>query len=71
MVVCYYAMLIAWVVNAFFDSFGKNSIWTEDPTGGESVTHFVVSVTGAGTVGDDQNATRLVGANVGYTALTW
>jgi len=69
MLVCYYVMLIAWVVNAFFDSFG-DSIWNTNPTGDESFEYFYLDIIGAKTV-KDGDATRLVGANVGYSALTW
>lgn len=68
-VVCYYAPLIAWVINAFFDSFGDTD-W-EAMTGDEAYVYFKDEVVGGNTLGEDKRPTRLVGANVGYIALTW
>lgn len=68
----YYVVLIAWVINGFFDTFSPDSPWNNpDLTGGEAVTHFISNVIGASTVPDDGAPSRLVGANVGYAALTW
>ena len=69
-VVTYYAALIAWVINAFFDSFSNAELW-ETSTGSEAYDYFVDEIIGMKTVGDDQLPTRLVWANVGYIALTW
>jgi len=70
--VTYYSMLIAWVIHAFFDSFGKNSFWAgEDLTGDEALTYFFEDITGTATVGDDLKPTRLVWANVGYSLIVW
>ena len=70
----YYVVLIAWVINGFFDTFSPDSPWNNpDLTGGEAVTHFVLNVIGASTVPDDGLGppSRVVAANVGYAALTW
>ena len=71
-VVTYYSMLIAWVINAFFDSFGPNDPWaTDGTTGEEAVGYFYSTVIGMDTLGDDLRPTRIVGKNVGYSFLTW
>jgi len=68
--VTHYSVLIAWVINAFFDSFGTGDPWAEDgTTGGNAIDYFVNKIIGADTV-EDGRATRVVGANVGYSALT-
>jgi solute carrier family 6 GABA transporter-like protein 1 len=72
MLVVYYSMLIAWVVNAFFDSFGNNDPWgAPDISGEEAVEYFTNVIIGAETLGQDGRPTRLVGANVGYSFLVW
>lgn len=71
MLVTYYSMLLAWVVNAFFDSF-TNNIWAQEQVTGEiAVNYFYDTIIGSGTVGEDQLPTRIVWENVGYSALTW
>lgn len=78
MLVTYYSMLIAWVFNAFFQSFASDSIWYEANDPGKNLTefatearkHFNEDVIGMGTT-DGLNATRLVGENVGYSFLVW
>jgi len=61
--------------NAFFDSFGPDSIWMQDPppTGDEAVTYFFDDVIGMSTLPDtgDRRPTRLVGKNVGYSFFAW
>jgi solute carrier family 6 GABA transporter-like protein 1 len=72
MLVTYYSVLIAWVLNAFFDSWSDNAPWdNENLTGGEAVTYFVNDVIGAGTLPADGTPTRIVGKNVGYSLLVW
>jgi solute carrier family 6 GABA transporter-like protein 1 len=72
MLVTYYAVLIAWVANAFFDTWGSDSPWTdEDVTGGVAVNYFIDEIIGASTVSGDGRPTRMVGRNVGFTALVW
>jgi len=63
----YYAVLIAWVFNAFFDSFGDEAPW-EDPSldGDAAFGYFVTKIAGVSNM-----PTMLIGANVGYAALTW
>jgi solute carrier family 6 GABA transporter-like protein 1 len=71
-VVTYYSMLIAWVINAFFDSFGSNDPWASDgTTGEEAVGYFYTTVIGMDTLGNDLRPTRIVWKNVGYSFLTW
>eukprot|EP00571_Detonula_confervacea_P010676 CAMPEP_0172306670 /NCGR_PEP_ID=MMETSP1058-20130122/7696_1 /TAXON_ID=83371 /ORGANISM="Detonula confervacea, Strain CCMP 353" /LENGTH=665 /DNA_ID=CAMNT_0013018635 /DNA_START=380 /DNA_END=2377 /DNA_ORIENTATION=+ len=72
MLVVYYSMLIAWVVHAFFDSFGSEDPWgKEGTTGTVAVDYFVGEIIGANTLGDDGRPTRVVWANVGCCALVW
>jgi solute carrier family 6 GABA transporter-like protein 1 len=72
MVVTYYSVLIAWVIHGFFDSFGSGDPWAkEGTTGEEAVTYFLEEIIGTKTLGPDGRPTRLVGANVGYSALAW
>jgi len=42
MVVTYYSVLIAWVIRAFFDSFGDNDPWANDGTTGEIAANYFV-----------------------------
>mmetsp|Transcript_14648 Transcript_14648/g.29751 ORF Transcript_14648/g.29751 Transcript_14648/m.29751 type:complete len:649 (-) Transcript_14648:136-2082(-) len=70
--VTYYSVLIAWVINAFFDSFGGRDPWADDGvTGGEAIDYFIDKLIGASTLGDDGRPTRMVWANVGYSAVAW
>lgn len=82
MLVCYYSMLIAWVINAFFDSFTSSAPWTDEGvTGGEAIEYFLNDIIGMGTlfttVGnetvpiDNLRPSRVVTANVGYSFMTW
>jgi len=71
MIVTYYSMLISWVVNAFFDTFGSNSFWSSGVTGTEASQYFMESIIGMDTVGDDMKPTRLVWKNAGYSFLVW
>ena len=81
MLVCYYSMLIAWVLNAFFDSFDKDaSPWHSDVVDPDAaIDYFFNDIIGEHTlereVGTDSildyRPTRVVGANVGYSFLAW
>ena len=72
MLVTYYSMLLAWVVNSFFDSFGTNNFWAqENVTGTEASNYFYSEIIGMDTLGEDLRPTRLVGKNVAYSVLTW
>lgn len=72
MLVVYYSMLIAWVVHAFFDSFGSEDPWGKpDVNGTVAVDYFVGEIIGAKTLGDDGRPTRMVWPNVGCAALVW
>jgi SNF family Na+-dependent transporter len=72
MLVTYYSMLLAWVCNAFFDSFGSNNFWAQaQVTGSEAKDYFYNVIIGMGTLDEDLRPTRLVGKNVGYSFLTW
>jgi len=69
--VTYYSALLAWVVNAFFDSFGNKDPWAENAAGaGNAITYMVNEVIGGKTV-EGGNATRIVGANAAYSLLVW
>jgi len=69
-VVTYYTPLIAWVVNAFFDTFRNAAIW-ENSSGSEAYDYFLDHIIGEKTLGPDFRPTRMVWANVGYIAVTW
>jgi SNF family Na+-dependent transporter len=72
MLVVYYSVLLAWVINAFFDSFKGAAPWADDDvTGDIAITYFLEEIIGTSTLGEDQTATRMVWANVGYSALGW
>jgi SNF family Na+-dependent transporter len=72
MLVTYYSVLIAWVLNAFFDSWSDNAPWgNENLTGEIAVNYFIDDVIGAGTLPADGTPTRIVGKNVGYSFLVW
>lgn len=72
MLVIYYSILIAWVVNGFFDSFGDNDPWAKDDVNGTVAVHYFVNeIIGAKTLGADDSPTRMVPANVGYCFLVW
>ena len=70
--VTYYSMLLSWVANAFFDSFGDNDPWAkEGGDGSEAIGYFFNEIIGMGTVKDDLSPSRIVPANAGYSALVW
>lgn len=71
--VSYYAMLLSWVTNAFFDSFGGDAPWdTPGTTGSDAIDYFNNEIIGMSTVTNEELwPTRVVGANVGYNALVW
>lgn len=72
MLVTYYSVLISWVTHAFFDSFGNDHPWAKDgTTGDEAIDYFFNKIIGMETVGDDGRPTRVIGANVGFSALVW
>ena len=72
MLVTYYSMLLAWVCNAFVDSFGSDNFWAQDEvTGSEAKGYFFNTIIGMGTLGGDLKPTRLVGKNVGYSFFSW
>lgn len=73
MLVTYYSILIAWVLNAFFDSFGDDQgPWaTDNVDGGVAIDYFIDEIIGAKTLNGGDRATRMVWANVGYSALVW
>lgn len=73
MVGSYYVVLIGWVVNAFVSSWDDDAPWANpDITGDEAISYFYNNIVGMGTVTDsDLKPSRIVGKNVGYTALVW
>jgi solute carrier family 6 GABA transporter-like protein 1 len=72
MLVVYYGVLIAWVINAFFDAFGDKAPWADEGvTGDIAITYFLEEIIGTSTLGESQRATRMVWANVGYSAVGW
>ena len=66
-------MLLAWVTNAFFDSFTGDAPWDEaGMTGEDAIDYFYNEIIGMGTITEDNEdlrPTRVVGANVGYNAV--
>lgn len=66
-------MLLAWVCNAFFSSFGSGNFWAQDEvTGAEAKAYFYDNIIGMSTLNSKTlRATRLVPENVGYSFLTW
>lgn len=73
MLVCFYTMLIAWTINAFFDSFKADSIWRDESLDGDAaVGYFLNDIIGMGTINfPDLSPTRVVPENVGYSFLAW
>jgi len=68
----YYSMLISWVFNAFFNSWSPDAPWqNEDLDGGAATGYFFNRVVGMETLSEDLKPSRLVGANIGYSFLTW
>lgn len=74
MLVGYYTMLISWVMNAFFNSFGDDNPWKEGLDGQGAVDYFFNTIIGQETLGNGREhgrPTRLVWANVGYSFMSW
>jgi len=71
--VTYYSVLIVWCVNAFFHSWTDSAPWDDNPNAGEATGYFFNEIVGMSslTADDPFDSTRLVGANVGYSALIW
>jgi SNF family Na+-dependent transporter len=71
MLVIYYSVLLAWVINAFFDSFGDKAPWADDDvTGDIAITYFREHIVGTKTLNGNMG-TRLVWANAGYSLFAW
>jgi solute carrier family 6 GABA transporter-like protein 1 len=72
-VASYYIVLIGWVVKAFVSSWDEDAPWGNPGiTGSDAVGYFYDEIVGMSTVVDaDLTPTRIVGSNVGYTALVW
>jgi solute carrier family 6 GABA transporter-like protein 1 len=72
MLVVYYSVLIAWVINAFFGAFGDDAPWADEGVNGDiAITYFLEEIIGTSTLGESQTATRMMWDNVGYSALAW
>jgi hypothetical protein len=54
MLVVYYSVLIAWVINAFFDAFGDEAPWADDVTGDVAITYFLEDIIGTSTLGESR-----------------
>jgi len=68
----YYSMLISWVFNAFFNSWSPEAPWLSDSfDGGAAKGYFFDKIVGMETIDGTLQANRIVGANVGYSFLTW
>lgn len=71
-VVTYYSMLIAWVLHAFFDSWSSTAPWTDPEIDGTlAKEYFFNNIIGMSTINDNLTASRIIGANVGYSFLAW
>lgn len=66
----YYIVLISWVINAFVASFDPDTPWAQPGlTGGEAISYFTNEIIGMRSLTDpDLKPSRIVPANVGYTA---
>ena len=72
MLLPYYAVLVAWVINAFFDSFSDNAPWNNPNLDGTmAVNYFIDEIIGAETLPADGTPTRVDAKNVGYSFLVW
>jgi hypothetical protein len=70
MLVVYYSVLIAWVINAFFDAFGDEAPWADEGvTGDVAITYFEEDIIGTSTLGESRKL-RMMWGNV-YSALAW
>ncbi|KAL7534461.1 hypothetical protein ACHAWF_004840 [Thalassiosira exigua] len=68
----YYSMLLAWTLNAFFQSFGEGNFWAQEQvTGTEAKQYFYENIIGTSTLGDDLLPTRVDAKNSFYSLLTW
>lgn len=69
----YYVVMIGWIVNAFCSSWDDDAPWgNPDVTGNDAVQYFYNEIIGMETiVNDNLSPTRVVAANVGYTAIVW
>lgn len=68
----YYVVLIAWVLNAFFSSWGDDAPWGKPGlTGKIAKDYFIDEIIGSETLTESGHATRIVGRNVAFAFLTW
>uniref|UniRef100_A0A7S0CJ52 Transporter n=1 Tax=Proboscia inermis TaxID=420281 RepID=A0A7S0CJ52_9STRA len=70
-VTLYYVPLIAWVLNAFFDTFSDYAWDGSQDEKFDGTTYVLDTVIGGSTVTANGFATRIAPANVGYLFLSW
>lgn len=72
-VLTYYSMLISWVLRCLFESGRDEAPWKNDVLNStETSGYFFNTIVGMETLGDDSDSpTRIVGANVGYSCLSF
>jgi hypothetical protein len=65
-------MLISWTLRALFESGSSESPWSNDEVEvSEATSYFNEKIVGMETLGATLTPTRLLGVNVGYSALTY
>lgn len=69
--VTYYSMLIAWCMNAFFDSWNDTPWLDESLDGVAALSYFFDRIVGMESLVQDLKASQIIPANVGYSFLTW
>jgi len=69
----YFAVFIAWVANALVSTWDDDAPWgTPGLTSDEAISYFHSNIVGMDTVTTrDLKPTRIVGKNIGYSAMIW
>ena len=71
-VLTYYSMLLSWTLRTLCESGLDSAPWGAEEVDGSSATgYFIDKIVGMETLGDSLRPTRLIGVNVGYSALTF
>lgn len=66
-----YGILFAWILRAFVESFSTDQWGNPNITGSEAFSYFFDDIVEQSTLTETNRPTRLVGANVGYSACNW
>ena len=65
-------MIISWCLRALLESGSIEAPWNaEEVLVSDSTSYFILEIVGEETLGPDMRPTRLLGVNVGYSALTY